>query len=139
MTNQQQTTHYHVEFRPYRRPFARSLSTSHGTWKVREGIVLHLEAETGQIGWGEIAPLSWFGSESLPQALAFCQQLPPKITATHIFSIPVSLPACQFGFESAWESLCAGNSELGIGDQGGGPSPVSNPSPIQPKPPTVVC
>ena len=89
------------EFCPYRRPFKRPLSTSHGIWDVREGIILRLTHETGQVGWGEIAPIPWFGSETLQQALDFCQQLPPQITATDVFSIPPVLPACQFGFESA--------------------------------------
>ncbi len=94
---------YQFEFCPYRRPFKCPLSTSHGTWDVREGIILRLTNEAGQVGWGEIAPISWFGSETLEQALDFCQQLPPQITATDVFSIPAELSACQFGFESAWE------------------------------------
>jgi len=94
---------YQFDFRPYRRPFAHPLTTSHGNWEVREGIILRLTDETGRIGWGEIAPIPWFGSETLEQALDFCQQLPPQITTTDIFSIPATLPACQFGFESAWE------------------------------------
>ncbi|NEP12176.1 MAG: o-succinylbenzoate synthase [Symploca sp. SIO2C1] len=94
---------YQFDFRPYRRPFVRPLTTSHGNWEVREGIILCLTDETGKVGWGEIAPISWFGSETLEQALNFCQQLPPQITTTDIFSIPVTLPACQFGFESAWQ------------------------------------
>jgi len=92
---------YQFEFCPYQRPFKRVLSTRHGNWNVREGIILRLSDETGRVGWGEIAPISWFGSETLEHALEFCQQLPPKITATDIFSIPAELPACQFGFESA--------------------------------------
>ena len=52
-------------------------------------------------------PLSWFGSETLEQALDFCRQLPNEITAETIFSIPATLPACQFGFESARESPSA--------------------------------
>ena len=92
---------YQFNFRLYQRPFKHPLSTSHGKWTVREGIILSLQDETGRVGWGEIAPIPWFGSESLEQALAFCQQLPPKITATDILSIPDQLPACQFGFESA--------------------------------------
>ena len=103
--NKQQTTTYPFEFRPYRRPFVRTLSTSHGNWDVREGIILRLTNETGRVGWGEIAPISWFGSETLEQALDFCQQLPPEITSTDVFSIPAELPACQFGFESAWQAL----------------------------------
>lgn len=106
---------YRFEFCPYRRPFERPLATSHGTWDVREGIILRLTNETGRVGWGEIAPISWFGSETLEQALDFCQQLPPEITATDVFSIPPELPACQFGFESAWEM---GNSGPPLGIRG---------------------
>ncbi|MEC4819053.1 MAG: o-succinylbenzoate synthase [Scytonema sp. PMC 1069.18] len=95
--------HYQFQFRPYRRRFVRSLTTSHGNWDVREGIILRLIDETGRVGWGEIAPVSWFGSETLEQALQFCRQLPEEIMDETIFSIPNDLPACQFGFESAME------------------------------------
>jgi O-succinylbenzoate synthase len=107
---------YRFEFRPYRRRFVRSLATSHGTWDIRDGIILRLTDETG-IGWGEIAPISWFGSETIEQALLFCHQLPTEITEETIFSIPDELPACQFGFESALRGL--GSGEMGRqGDKG---------------------
>ncbi|HEY9609468.1 MAG TPA: o-succinylbenzoate synthase, partial [Allocoleopsis sp.] len=92
---------YQFDFRLYQRSFKHPLSTSHGKWEVREGIILSLTDETGRVGWGEIAPIPWFGSETIEQALAFCQQLPPKITTIDILGIPDELPACQFGFESA--------------------------------------
>ncbi|MEH1896669.1 MAG: o-succinylbenzoate synthase [Nostoc sp.] len=94
---------YQFKFRPYQRRFLRSLTTNHGIWDVREGIILRLTDESGKVGWGEIAPISWFGSETLEQALDFCRQLPREITDQIIFSIPDELPACQFGFESAQE------------------------------------
>ncbi|MBW4557387.1 MAG: o-succinylbenzoate synthase [Trichormus sp. ATA11-4-KO1] len=99
---------YQWGFSPYRQRFLQPLATSHGIWEIREGIILRLHNETG-IGWGEIAPISWFGSETLEQALDFCRQLPQEITAEIIYSIPDELPACQFGFESALE---------GVGDKG---------------------
>ena len=95
---------YQFQFRPYRRRFKPPLQTSYGNWDVREGIILRLTNES-QIGLGEVAPLSWFGSETLEQALDFCQQLPNEITDETISSISSDLPACQFGFESAWEAL----------------------------------
>jgi len=94
---------YQFKFRPYQRRFLRSLTTNHGNWDIREGIILRLTDESGKVGWGEIAPISWFGSETLEQALDFCRQLPAEITDEIIFSIPDELPACQFGFESARE------------------------------------
>jgi o-succinylbenzoate synthase len=96
---------YRFEFRPYRRPFSQSLQTHHGLWSVREGILLRLTDAARQVAWGEIAPLSWFGSESLVEAIAFCQSLPASITPETVLTIPPHLPACQFGFESAWENL----------------------------------
>lgn len=92
---------YKLEFSPYQRQFKQPLKTSHGIWEIREGIIVSLTAATGKIGWGEIAPLSWFGSETLGEALDFCRQLPPEITDENIASIPDRLPACQFAFESA--------------------------------------
>ncbi len=103
---------YQFKFRPYQRRFLRSLTTNHGNWDIREGIILRLTDESGKVGWGEIAPISWFGSETLEQALDFCRQLPAEITHETIFSIPDELPACQFGFESAWEM---GSGEWGVG------------------------
>ncbi|MEH2368221.1 o-succinylbenzoate synthase [Nostoc sp.] len=104
---------YQFKFRPYQRRFLRSLTTNHGKWDIREGIILRLTDESGKLGWGEIAPISWFGSETLEQALDFCRQLPGEITDEIIFSIPDELPACQFGFESAWEWGSGGAGEQG--------------------------
>ena len=42
---------YRFEFRPYRRRFVR-LATSHGSWDIRDGIILRLTDETGKVGWG---------------------------------------------------------------------------------------
>ncbi len=127
---------YPFQFRAYQRPFKHSLSTSHGIWDIREGIILCLTDETGRIGWGEIAPIPWFGSESLQQAWDFCQQLPSELTATDIFSIPAELPACQFGFECAWEMGGWGDGGDGgdsrnqevFSSQSSSPSPPSSPS-----------
>jgi O-succinylbenzoate synthase len=93
--------HYRFKFQPYSRPFKSPLRTHHGLWQRREGIHLTLTAETGMIGQGEIAPLPAFGSETLAQALEFCQQLPATIDTDTIAAIPDTLPACQFGFETA--------------------------------------
>jgi O-succinylbenzoate synthase len=92
---------YQFQFKPYRRLFKVPLKTYHRSWKERLGILLRLIDERGNQSWGEIAPLSGFGSETFREALAFCQQLSPHITTETISTIPDTLPACQFGFESA--------------------------------------
>jgi len=93
------------EYRPYRRSFRQPLQTSHGIWTVREGIILRLIDDAGCVGFGEISPLAWFGSETFEDAIEFCQQLPNEIDGETIATIPTHLSACQFGFESAQEML----------------------------------
>ncbi len=105
------------KFRPYRRRFVRTVSTSHGKWDIRDGIILCFTDESGRVGWGEIAPISWFGSETIEQALDFCRQLPAEITEETIFSIPDELPACQFGFESAWEWQSGNEGDEQVGER----------------------
>ena len=102
-----------VQFRAYARPFKQPLSTRHGDWCVRQGVIVRLTDEQGRSGFGEIAPIPWFGSETLEQALAFCHGLLGEITRGAISTIPAALPACQFGFESAVEML-----KMGSGAQG---------------------
>ncbi|WP_430685718.1 o-succinylbenzoate synthase [Leptolyngbya sp. AN02str] len=92
------------QFRVYQRPFRQSLQTQYGSWSVREGLLLRLEMGD-RIAFGEIAPLPWFGSESLDEAIAFCTKLGSTITPAAIAHIPDSLPACQFGLEMALEQL----------------------------------
>ena len=105
---------YKFEFRAYRRKFATPLNTFHGIWENRDGVILRLTDKTGKVGWGEIAPISWFGSETVEQAVSFCRKLPLVITDKTIFSIPDELPTCQFGFESAREMIQQNNSAAKI-------------------------
>jgi len=97
-----------LELRSYRRPFRQPLKTYHGLWSLREGILLRLTDAEGRVGWGEIAPIGEFGTESMGQAIQFCRSL-PQITPELIDQIPPDFPACRFGLESAWETLTAVN------------------------------
>jgi o-succinylbenzoate synthase len=98
-----------IDFRPYDRPFTPPLQTHHGLWKTRQGILLRL-SDRDQTTYGEIAPIPSFGSETLEQARQFCQSITPIDT---IPIIPPHLPATQFGFESAWETLTSKSPSIG--------------------------
>lgn len=98
-------TQYKLEFSPYKIPFRYPLKTSHGIWRVREGIIINLRDEKGKIGQGEIAPLPWFGSENLETALAFCEKCSGSLKLEQVANIPEDLPACKFAFTTALESL----------------------------------
>ena len=100
-----------MDVRPYRRPFRQPLRTAHGPWEVREGLILRFEDESGQVCFGEIAPLPWFGTETLEQAQEFCDRVPRHFAPEQINAIPDSLPACQFGLgvvrdRAAFSSAC---------------------------------
>jgi o-succinylbenzoate synthase len=90
-----------VTYETYRHPFRQPLVTSHGIWAVREGAIVTLRSSDGRTAQGEIAPLEWFGSETLAEAIAFCAGLNGQITREAIFAISDRLPCCQFAFETA--------------------------------------
>ena len=112
---------YSFQLQPYKRNFRQPLKTSYGTWKIREGIIISIKDNQGKVGIGEIAPIPWFGSETLEEALSFCQQLGGMITEEIIDTIPDRFPACQFGFESGLEDMsraeaqrCRGFDNVGV-------------------------
>ena len=93
------------QYKLYQKQFKQPLQTSHGIWQIREGIIISLANKIGTTTQGEIAPLPWFGSETLAQAVEFCQQLQGWITYEQIREIPDRLPCCQFALESAYLAL----------------------------------
>jgi o-succinylbenzoate synthase len=90
---------YQFTFRRYQRHFLRPLQTAHGFWTVREGIIIQLIDPQGKKYRGEIAPIPWFGSESLAMAIEFCLSLPQQINLP--LQVPDHLPATQFAFSAA--------------------------------------
>lgn len=95
-----------LRYRPYRRPFRQPLHTAHGPWAARQGWLVQLRDPQGAVGWGEVAPIPWFGTESLTAAAAHLQGLAETvITPETIQATPATLPACQFGLGSAWADL----------------------------------
>jgi O-succinylbenzoate synthase len=85
-----------ISVKPYRRAFRQPLRTAHGEWATREGFLVRVDEE-GRIGYGEVAPLPSFGSETLAEATAFLEQLvsEPEIAA------PANLPCCAFALSAA--------------------------------------
>ena len=85
-----------ISVKPYRRAFRQPLRTAHGEWATREGFLVRVEQE-GRVGYGEVAPLPSFGSETLAEATAFLEQLAsqPEMSA------PANLPCCAFALSVA--------------------------------------
>jgi O-succinylbenzoate synthase len=95
------------DFRSYRRPFARPLKAAWGTWKIREGFFVRIEnGLSGETGFGEVAPLSPFGTESLKQAAQFLASVPAEVDSHGVVSLLAEAPpACAFGLATALNSL----------------------------------
>ena len=85
-----------ISFKPYQRTFRCPLRTARGEWALREGFLVRVE-QNGQVGYGEVAPIPEFGSESVEQARAFLQQLASQPELT----VPADLPCCAFGLSAA--------------------------------------
>ena len=90
-----------LEFRRYHRPFKVPLRTAHGLWSVREGIVVRVSTADRRVGWGEIAPLPWFGTETLAAALERLAGLDGAIAWEDLSAVGDELPCCQFALGCA--------------------------------------
>lgn len=83
------------------------LRVAWGTWHLREGIILKLEdPQSGVVGFGEIAPLESFGTESLETALRHIFALKREMPQHELEAcIPEAPAAASFGLRSALNSL----------------------------------
>ncbi len=89
-------------FQAYARKFVKPFVTAHGEWSVRSGILIAITNDNGMVRLGEIAPLPEFGTETLAEAIAFCESLGNEFDA---LQIPENYPCCQFAFEMAGSPL----------------------------------
>jgi len=92
---------YRLEFRRYRLPFRRAVRTAHGSWLEREGLVLKLEDEAGGAGFGEVAPIPWFGTETLAEAEALLVKLGDTLSAGCVEQIDERYGCLRFALASA--------------------------------------
>ena len=105
---------YSFAFCPYRRDLSRPLLTAGGKWSVREGLVVRLQDEAGNTGYGEIAPLPAFGTENTEEALRFCASIPSRVGADEFDQLSAEAPtATAYGMWAAREDLmCPGEEPL---------------------------
>lgn len=85
-----------ISIKPYHRPFQHPLRTARGVWEMRMGWLLRVE-QAGQAGYGEVAPLPEFGSESFAEAADCLRQLiqdPER-------NVPATHPCCAFALSAA--------------------------------------
>lgn len=96
---------YRFAYRPYRRTLRVPLRTAHGLWGEREGVFVRLEAETGEVGYGEASPIPWFGTESVEEVVRACAAIGPDVDDRGLESLPPGLACLRFAVAAAREPL----------------------------------
>jgi O-succinylbenzoate synthase len=92
---------YRFSYKSYRRPLLTPLRTAHGIWTEREGMIVRLEHEPGQVGFGEIAPLPWFGTETLVEAEEICRKFGDKVEDGLLDAVPERFGCVRFALAQA--------------------------------------
>ncbi|MGH7958839.1 MAG: o-succinylbenzoate synthase [Opitutaceae bacterium] len=93
------------QFRRYRLPFRAVVRTAHGPWLEREGVIVRLqdasEGGSGAIGFGEAAPIPWFGTETIEEVEAGCRAIGEWIEVAVLEQVPKTLGCLRFALSSA--------------------------------------
>ncbi len=92
---------YRFSFKPYRRPLRAPLRTAHGLWAEREGLIVRLEEGTGSVGYGEVAPLPWFGTETLAEAAEVCGKFGATVEGEVLDAVPARFGCVRFALAQA--------------------------------------
>jgi len=99
---------HRLEFRRYSLPFRSAVRTAHGPWPVREGLIIRTEDEAGRVGYGEAAPIPWFGSETVEEDVAGLVGLGGAVDAGSLQRIDERLGSLRFAV------ACALGAEQGL-------------------------
>ena len=101
---------YTLSWKRYRRRFRQPLHTAYGLWEYRDGLLIRLENVDGRSGYGEVAPIPWFGTETLDSAQLQIAGLGESVRPEILDDVPGNCPCCRFALSSA---------RAGLDDDGG--------------------
>jgi O-succinylbenzoate synthase len=100
---------FRLQFRRYRLPFRSVVRTAHGPWAEREGVIVRLkdasEGGTDAVGFGEAAPIPWFGTETVDEVEAECRRLGEWIDESALESVPKNLGCTRNALAAAQRDL----------------------------------
>jgi O-succinylbenzoate synthase len=82
---------FRFEFRRYSLAFKHPVRTSRGSWDTREGIYVRIERPDGTVGFGEAAPVPFFGSDSVQLSEVACISLGSKVDEEVLSRVPAKL------------------------------------------------
>lgn len=82
------------------------MRTAHGPWGEREGVLVQLANEAGSVGYGEAAPIPWFGTETTDEVVEACRELGEWVESETLDAVPVELGCLR-------NALAVAQAELG--------------------------
>lgn len=106
----------HLSFRRYAERFRSPVRTAHGSWGVREGVVVRLRSESGGCGYGEAAPICWFGTETVDEIVAALGELGEWVSAEQLASVPERLGCLRFALAGALAGVSEATAGASAGD-----------------------
>ncbi len=89
------------QFRRYRLPLRTIVRTASSVWTEREGLIVRFENAAGSVGFGEIAPLPAFGTETVDEAEAACRTLGESPTDAQLDAVPAKLRCVRHALAAA--------------------------------------
>ncbi len=92
---------YRFSHKAYRLPLRMAMRTAHGLWTEREGMMVRLVDESGWVGYGEIAPVPWFGTETLAEAQELCAKFGDKVGDEVLDAVPERFGCVRFALAAA--------------------------------------
>jgi O-succinylbenzoate synthase len=92
---------YRFACRRYKLPFRQPVRTAHGVWMEREGLLLRLENAAGSASYGEAAPISWFGTETVDQAAEICRGFGEQVSGAVLAEVPAKFASLRFALSTA--------------------------------------
>lgn len=99
---------YRLDVRRYSLPFRTPLRTAHGLCAERAGWLLRLTDDRGGEGFGEVAPLEWFGTESLAECEDLLARLGDAPSAESLAAVPAHAGCVRSGLAMALAGLAGG-------------------------------
>ena len=81
------------------------MSTAHGTWADRDGVIVRLQNEGGAAGFGEAAAIPWFGTETVEELETACRELGEKVDASRLAAVPEKLSSLRNALDAAQREL----------------------------------
>lgn len=96
---------HRFHYKAYRRRFAGEFSNAKERFETREGILVRLEDEDGRVGFGEVAPIVSFGTESFASALGVAESLGEKVEMEPLLPELAGYPCFYWALESAMRMI----------------------------------